>query len=209
MFLQESIGVLGGTFNPVHNGHLIVAQDAMESFNLSRVLFIPSAEPPHKSTSELAPPEARMAMISLAVEGDERFELNSMEIDRGGVSFAVDTVRELRRLYGNSRICFIIGEDTLPELHMWKDIDILLQLCEFVTLARPGFPITDQVGGQLDLPDPWPERLLSRKAVAHQIDISSSDIRRRVSEGRSIRYLVPDAVQMYIEANKLYRKERC
>ncbi len=204
--MQKAIGVLGGTFNPVHNGHLILAQDALEHFGLSRVLFIPCAGPPHKAPDNLASAEARLAMTARAIEGDERFELSRLEIDRGGTSYAIDTVRALCGLYPESRICFIIGADTLPELHTWKDIGELLDRCEFLTVARPGFAAED-LAARLKLPESRTEQLLKRIVVGHQVDISSSDIRRRVAQGRSIRYLVPRSVEMYIEMSALYRKE--
>lgn len=204
--MQDAIGILGGTFNPIHNGHLIMAQDALEQFGLSRILFIPCAGPPHKAPNDLAPAEARLAMVARAIEGDERFELSRLEIDRGGTSYAIDTVRALREQYPGHRICFVIGADTLPELHTWKDIEELLDLCEFVTLARPGFSERNLVEG-LHLPESRANELLERVAVGHQVDISSSDIRRRVAQGQGIRYLVPRSVEMYIELSQLYGKE--
>jgi len=204
--LQDVIGILGGTFNPVHNGHLIMAQDALECFGLSRVLFIPCCAPPHKAADGLAPAEDRLAMVARAIEEDERFSASRMEMDRGGISYAIDTVGVLRDQYPDSRICFIIGADTLPELHTWKNIEKLLGLCEFVTLARPGVSAGD-LADHLQLPGGAAKQLLKRVAVGHQVDISSSDIRRRVEDGRSIRYLVPRSVERYIQSSALYRKE--
>lgn len=201
---NNRVGVFGGTFNPVHMGHLIVAQCALEAFELSSVLFVPCAVPPHKDASSLVAAHHRLAMLKLAVEHDLRFAVDELELRRNGVSYAVDTVRDLAARDPSSRVCFIIGSDTLPELHTWKDIYTLLKLCEFVTLERPGHVIHPLQEAQLQLDAPWPSRLLENMAAGRHIDISSSEIRYRVAEGLSIKYLVPDAVEMYIQEHHLY-----
>ena len=200
------IGVLGGTFNPIHLGHLIVAQMAMERFELGRVLFIPSATPPHKNGSGLADGRHRLAMVQSAVEGDLRFEASDLEIQRGGRSYTIDTVRALHEKSSSADFYFIIGADTLTELHLWRDIGTLLTLVRFVTLARPGTDLAALRANpdRLRLPPPWPERLLADVAEGRQVDISASDIRHRLAEGLSIRYLVPPGVEMYIAEHHLY-----
>ena len=203
---QRRIGVLGGTFNPVHLGHLILAQTAAETHDLEEVLFVPCSIPPHKRGSGLCPAEYRVGMLEAALEGDLCFELSDVEMQRGGVSFAVDTVAELCRRYPDRQIFFIIGADTLPELHTWRNIYDLLTLCTFVTFARPGFNLDSIRRRGLHLDSPWEERLLANVTSSRQIDISSSDIRHRVAEGMSIRYLVPSAVEMYIAEHGLYGK---
>jgi nicotinate-nucleotide adenylyltransferase len=201
------IGVLGGTFNPIHLGHLIVAQMAMERFELGRVMFIPCAVPPHKNGTGLADGAHRFAMVQSAIEGDLHFEASDMEIQRGGRSYTIDTARALRERFAGAELCFIIGADTLPELHMWREIETLLTLVRFVTLARPGTDVEALRTNpdRLRLPPPWPERLLGDVAEGRQVDISSSDIRYRLAEGISIRYLVPPGVEMYITEHNLYR----
>jgi nicotinate-nucleotide adenylyltransferase len=205
---KTRIGVLGGTFNPVHIGHLIVAQMAMERFELGRVLFVPSATPPHKNGCGLADGPHRLAMVQTAIEGDLHFEASDIEIQRGGRSFTIDTIRTLRERVPGAEWLFIIGADTLTELRLWREIETLLTLVRFVTLARPGTDLAALRANpdRLRLPPPWPERLLADVAEGRQVDISSSDIRHRLAEGMSIRYLVPPGVEMYITEHNLYRQ---
>ena len=198
--------MLGGTFNPVHLGHLIMAQDAIEHFELSKVVFLPCATPPHKSPGTLMAANHRLAMLEAAIEGDLQFEVSDMELQRGGVSYTIDSLRVLVKENPGRDIVFIIGADSLVELHLWKDILQLLPLCRIVTIARPGIDLA--LLGKLDLklPAPWPERLLADVRVGHLVNISSTDVRYRVAEGMSIRYLVSPAVDMYISEHSLYRR---
>lgn len=198
------IGILGGTFNPVHFGHLVLAQSAYECIDLSKVLFVPSNMPPHKKGFNLASAEHRKAMIDAAIEDDLRFELNDIELKRKGASYSIDTVMELKRESPKAEIVFIIGQDTLPELHTWKRIYDLLALCRFVTFRRPG---VDKIfePSALKLDAPWPEKLLKDVHEGVMVDVSSTDIRYRIAEGMSIRYLVPVHVEMYILEHRLYR----
>ena len=199
---EKKLGILGGSFNPVHNGHLILAQVALETYELDRVLFIPCARPPHKDPGMLLPGRVRKEMLEAALEGDLRFETCSVELDRGGVSYAVDTLTDLTDRYPDCELYFIIGDDTLIELHMWHRIYDLLPLCTFVTFAREcDGPIRPET---LHLDAPWPARLLANVTLGRRFEVSSSDIRHRVAEGMSIRYLVPDAVDMYITEHHLY-----
>jgi nicotinate-nucleotide adenylyltransferase len=172
------------------------------------VLFVPCATPPHKNGAGLADGAHRLAMVQSAIEGDLHFEASDIEIQRGGRSYTIDTARALRERYPCSELCFIIGADTLPELHTWREIEALLPLVRFVTLARPGTDLTVLRANpdRLNLPPPWPERLLGDIAEGRQVDISSSDIRYRLAEGISIRYLVPPGVEMYITEHNLYRQ---
>ncbi len=198
------IGLFGGSFNPVHTGHLVIAQDAAESFGLDRVLFLPCGQPPHKPADALAPAEHRAAMIEASIEGDPRFALCRCELDRPGTTYTIDTVRALRAERPEDSLHFLIGADTLAELHSWKDIGDLLGLCEFLTLARPGFPLDSLDPDSFGLPPPWPELLLSRVARIHEVGISATDVRMRLAEGLSIRYLVPGCVERYISEYHLY-----
>lgn len=201
---QERIGVLGGTFNPIHLGHLLLAQQALERCELNNVIFIPCSCPPHKSTAMLAPARHRLAMTRQALAHDLCFEASDMEVSRGGVSYAVDTVTELRKQHADAEVFFIIGSDSLKELYLWRNIESLLPLCHFVTFARPGHDVETITPESLHLQSPWPERLLENVVTGRLIDISSSDIRHRVAEGMAIRYLVPGPVEMYIAEHGLY-----
>jgi len=219
---SQKIGILGGTFNPIHIGHLLIAQDAMEQARLDRVVFIPAASPAHKSATGLAPARCRLQMVKLAIRGNDRFTVDDIEIRRGGKSYAVDTVTELKRRWPRSELFFIIGADSLQELHLWCDIGRLAELCTFVTVARPGFdwrvglqPDGTHRAGKSRLD--WSRALqmvLGGKAVrnirrhiilGHLCDIASRDIRARIACGQSTRYLVPNAVLNYIEREKLYQ----
>lgn len=201
---MEKAGILGGTFNPVHMGHLILARDAMEAHGLSRVLFVPCARPAHKSEAGLAPASHRLAMLECAAGDDGAFEVSRVELEREGVSYAVDTVKALRAQSPDVAWHFIIGADTLPELSTWRDIPDLLERCRFVTMRRPGMPSRESLAEGIRLPSPWPDRLLEGMFDGHLVDISSSEIRKRVAEQRTIRYLVPRAVEDYIRKHKLY-----
>jgi nicotinate-nucleotide adenylyltransferase len=191
---KRRIGIIGGTFNPIHTGHLLIAQDALEQGRLDRVVFIPSASPPHKRAGNLAPAADRLRMIRLAIAGNQRFEVDDLEICRGGKSYSVDTLTELRRRQPCTEFYFIIGSDSLRELHLWREPDRLVKLCRFIVAVRPGY-------------EPVQRRVSVRPLIVrtHVCDVSSSEIRARLARGRSIRYLVPDAVMEYIRRRKLYQ----
>ena len=202
--MEERIGILGGSFNPVHIGHLIIAQDALERFALSKVVFMPAAQPPHKLGAALVEPAHRLEMLRIAREKDDRFDVSDLEIRRGGVSYTIDTARELARRYPEAKLHFIVGGDTLLELHTWRNIEELLAVCDFITLARPGDAMQSVTADRLRLPGPHAARLLKNVMYAHMVDVSSTDIRQRVARGQSIRYLVPPGVEHYILSRKLY-----
>ncbi|MCK5849423.1 MAG: nicotinate-nucleotide adenylyltransferase [Kiritimatiellae bacterium] len=204
MVQRKKVGILGGTFNPIHNGHLILAQSAIEALELAQVLFIPCLTPPHKVPTGLIAPSHRVGMVHSAIENDLRFELNKTEIERDGVSYAVDTVSALREEFPNTEFFFIIGADTLKELYLWRNIYNLLEMCTFVTFSRPPLKMDTIKPEDLNLDPPWCETLLKNIVVGRQIDISSSEIRYRIAEGMSIRYLVPPSVEMYIAEHRLY-----
>ncbi|MEI8314045.1 MAG: nicotinate-nucleotide adenylyltransferase [Verrucomicrobiota bacterium] len=189
------VGILGGTFNPIHLGHLLIAQDALEQCRLERVVFIPTAKPPHKSLAGNVSAAHRLNMLRLGVAGDKRFAVDDLEMRRGGKSYSVETVEELQRRQPAAVFSFIIGADSLAELHLWRDAERLVRLCRFLVFARPGYvaqPAASLTG------------LRYKLFSTHPAEISSREIRGRVARGQSIRYLVPDSVRQYIERHQLY-----
>ncbi|MBI4551054.1 MAG: nicotinate-nucleotide adenylyltransferase [Candidatus Latescibacteria bacterium] len=195
---QSRLGVYGGTFNPIHTGHLIIAQEVYDQFALDRVLFIPSARPPHKHNAGLIAPEHRYAMTVLATRDDPRFEVSDIEAERPGTSYTVETLRDLHRRHGpDCQVFFIIGADSLLEIGTWRDPDALFALCSIVVVPRPGVDIRQA-------PLPWRDRALIVQTP--EVAISSTDIRHRVETGRSIRYFVPPAVEQYIREHRLYQR---
>jgi nicotinate-nucleotide adenylyltransferase len=198
MTRNARIGLLGGTFNPVHTGHLLIAQAAMEALALDLVKFIPAATPPHKPLDRNISGTHRLRMLRLALRGCRGFETDTIELRRGGTSYTVETVAELKRLHPRAQFYFIIGGDSLPELPHWYDIQRLARLCRFIVVARPGF--APRVPGGLGL--------RCRLIEGHACDIASRDIRDRLARGRSARWLVPDAVLRYIQRHKLYQSKK-
>jgi nicotinate-nucleotide adenylyltransferase len=203
--MSNRIGILGGTFNPIHLGHLIMAQDAMEGFELTKVLFVPCDHPPHKNQTALVPAVHRVAMIEKAISGNRNFELLDIEIRRGGTTYTIDTLKTLLQTYKNDELFFVVGSDVLPELHTWHKIDEVLSLCRIITVMRPGFDIKKMNPEDLKIDIKHAEKILADAICAHQFNISSSDIRYRAAEGMSLMYLVPSAVDAYIKENCLYR----
>lgn len=201
----KRLGMYGGSFNPVHNGHLIMARDALEMAGLDKVLFIPAAAPPHKLTHEIVDGMHRLEMLKLAVQDDDRFMVSDEELARGGISYTIDTVRRIHERYPDTELSLIIGGDTLTELHTWKDINRLLDLCEIITMARPGYEGERLRTADLHLPPARQDQLRRQVFHGHLIDISASDIRVRIAQGHGIRYLVPDAVEAYIRRHRLYQ----
>ena len=203
----ERIGILGGTFNPPHIGHLVLAQDAIECLRLDRIILIPCSHPPHKTCTDLAPARERLAMVRGAVRGCPRVEVSDIEIRRGGLSYAVDTLTELRERFPNATLIFMIGSDSLPDLHLWRRIDELLGLCQFAVFHRPGHAAKETKPESLRLPAARARRILRNVFRVHAVEVSSSEIRDRIALGKSIRFLVHPAVERYIESRHLYRAE--
>jgi nicotinate-nucleotide adenylyltransferase len=186
------LGLLGGSFNPIHHGHLITAVRAAEAARLDRVLFIPASVSPLKGGRSLASARDRWTMLKAALRGNPLFEASDLELRRGGVSYTVDTLRELRRSRPKARLYWILGTDAAAQLHRWKSPDEVRLLAELVVIARPGARVP---------------RTVPRASVvrAPLLDISSSEIRDRIRRGLSVRYMVPDAVERQIRRKGLYR----
>jgi nicotinate-nucleotide adenylyltransferase len=201
--LANKIGILGGTFNPIHNGHLIMAEEIRETFNLDKVLFIPSGNPPHKSSKEVIDKEHRFNMVSEAIEGNVFFEKSRIEVEREGYTYTIDTLKKLKKSQKeNVLLYYIVGADVLYDLSKWKDYELVFKECEFIAALRPGSGIEDFEGHIEYLKTKYQAKI--KKAYIPLIDISSTEIRKRVKEGRSIKYLVPESVENYIKENKLY-----
>ncbi len=183
------LGLYGGTFDPVHLGHLILARTAVETLGLDRLVLIPNVISPHKQQTSPTPPEVRLAMLRAAVEGEPLLEVSDVELQRGGPSFAIDTVEHFRVTAPDAEIFYLIGADNLPALDTWHRIGELRAQARFVVLTREAGP-----------------RLGEFPEIDRRIDISATDIRARVAKGRSIRYLVPETVRSLIERHRLYRE---
>lgn len=199
-----AIGVMGGTFDPIHFGHLRAAEEVLQGFGLERVIFVPSGRPPHKPALEVTLPEHRYLMVLLATADNPQFEVSRMEIDRAGPSYTLDSLREMRRMFSSEKaLYFITGLDAILEIGTWNGYRELFDLADFIAVTRPGYGVQalsdlEKTLGEQSFAKvhPFPVTLLA---------IASSDIRRRVREGKSIRYLVPDPVVKYVEKERLYQ----
>jgi nicotinate-nucleotide adenylyltransferase len=200
------IGVMGGTFDPIHIGHLVTAEEARFQFGLEKVIFIPSAHPPHKTDERQSPPGDRLRMVELAIRGNPALEVSDLEAGRQGLSYTIDTLHELRRVYGTDALLFFItGADAVLEILTWKEPEELLTECTFIAATRPGYPLEK-------LNEALPEFNSAGEAATDRVRamevpalaISSTDIRRRAAEGRPFRYLVPEEVWKYISERRLY-----
>jgi len=195
----RKLGILGGTFDPIHYGHLQIAEEARERFALDAVLFIPTGEPPHKP-SGLASAEQRFLMAELATADHPRFAVSRLEIDRSGPSYTADTLQMLHELYPKAALHLIIGADMAMDFPTWRAPERILALARVIAVTRPGVSET-RLRRRLTTPAMQDVELL----VAPGLDISSTELRRRVRAGQSLRYLTPDAVIGFIEKEGLYR----
>jgi nicotinate-nucleotide adenylyltransferase len=197
------IGIMGGTFDPVHIGHLVTAEEALVQFNLDKVVFMPTGRPVRKTHRHLSSAEDRYLMTVIATASNPDFEVSRLEIDRPGDTYTVDTIVELRALYGpRAELFFISGADAVREILTWKNADRFADLCTFIAATRPGY---DAALGADEIRQKMPLPAVESMAVP-ALAISSSDIRARVAARRPIRYLLPEAVAAYIEKNGLYRE---
>ncbi len=194
---MKKLGLFGGTFDPIHHGHLIVAQDVQCGLSLDAVFFIPAFVPPHKRDRTTSKKEHRLAMIDLAIQGNACFRSSDRELERGGVSYTVDTVKAFRDEYGDgTELFFLLGTDNLAEIETWHKPRDLVELCTLVSMRRPGY-------AEPAVPS-WLKGRYERVDVT-AVDISGNEIRERVRSGLPVRYLVPPAVAEYIGRENLYR----
>jgi nicotinate-nucleotide adenylyltransferase len=187
----KKIGVYGGTFDPIHYAHLILARDAMETLALEKVIFVPAALSPHKMDVEAAPAKLRLEMLRRAIEHESRFTIDDCELHRPPPSFTIDTVEDMQRRMRETELFYFIGEDNIAGLTSWHRFNELEKLVQFVVLDRRGFKSST-----------------TYPVIRRHIDISATEIRKRVADGRSIRYLVPDAVAEIIRREELYKESK-
>lgn len=193
------IGFLGGSFDPVHFGHLLAAQDAYEQCKLDRLILVPAARAPLKPNEVQSSAEDRLAMLRASVEWDHRFEISDFELRRGGTSYTIDSARHFREMYPADELYWIIGGDQLPKLHLWREIEDLARLVEFVFLERPGYPVRAH---------PEIRGLRLHRCDGHLLAISSTELRERTRQGLSLDYFVPHKAIVYIKEHSLYRETR-
>ena len=196
------IGIMGGTFDPIHMGHLVMAEAVRMDYELTKVLFIPAGNPPHKQGQPITSVIHRYIMTMMATYSNPYFYVSPIERDRPGPSFTIDTIKALRKEYGtHTEFFFLTGTDTVLELHTWNDIDELLDLCHFVAASRPGK--VRSIEEEITRLGP---KAVSRihRLTTPELEISSTDIRERVRSGKSIRYFVPENVEHYIHKEGLY-----
>jgi nicotinate-nucleotide adenylyltransferase len=192
------VGIMGGTFDPIHHGHLVAASEVADRFALDEVVFVPTGHPWQKGDVAVSPAEDRYLMTVIATASNPRFTVSRVDIDRAGPTYTVDTLRDLREIYSGAELFFITGADALERILSWKDADLMFTLAHFIGVTRPGFDLTDD-----HLPDDTVS-LVKVPAMA----ISSTACRARVAEGKPVWYLVPDGVVQYIAKRNLYRSPR-
>ncbi|MCI0476879.1 MAG: nicotinate-nucleotide adenylyltransferase [Anaerolineales bacterium] len=201
--MNLKLGILGGTFDPPHNGHLLIAREALTQLGLTQVLFAPTRQPPHKNVAEHSAIEHRIEMVRLAIAPYPQFVLSLVDVDRAGPTYTVDTMRLLREQFGDQvELFFIMGMDSLAHILTWRAPEQLIQSCKLAVFARPGFEMN------LDTLEQKIPGLRARVVLlnAPALDIAASDLQKRVRAGQSIAHLVPEAVARYIAEKKLYRE---
>ncbi|WP_332690807.1 nicotinate-nucleotide adenylyltransferase [Halalkalibacter lacteus] len=190
---MKKIGLFGGTFNPPHLGHLLFAQEVLVAYDLDEIWFIPVNVPPHKESDDLASNQDRVDMLIGATNENERFHVNTIELEREGPSYTIDTMKQLKQLYPNDQFYFLIGGDMIEYLPKWERIDELMELVTFIGVKRPGSSVETTVYSSfvclLEMP---------------QVDLSSTTIRQRVQEGKPITYMVPKVVEELVKERSLY-----
>ncbi|MBM3247959.1 MAG: nicotinate-nucleotide adenylyltransferase [Candidatus Omnitrophica bacterium] len=193
---MKRIGIFGGTFDPIHNGHIMIAEEVFKELNLDKIIFVPANIPPHKLHIKIANAQDRYNMTKLAVDYNDNFEVSDIELKRQGPSYSIDTINELKEnIKQDAEFYFIIGSDSIPELRYWKDFNKLLKIVKFVVVNRPRHGFKGVPPGAL-------------RIQLRGMDISSSKIRNRIKEAESVDSLVPEEVKQYITKQGLYKNEK-
>ncbi|HOS69755.1 MAG TPA: nicotinate-nucleotide adenylyltransferase [Bacillota bacterium] len=199
------IGIMGGTFDPIHYGHLAAAEAARVEFGLSKVIFIPAGSPPHKQSQKISDAEHRYSMTALATSSNSGFEVSRLEVDKAGITYTFNTMKELRSIYGEApAIYFITGADAVLELLTWYKIGELLTLCKFIAVTRPGFDIRKLEQKIAEITSKYDGEIICLEVPL--LEISSTDIRERIRNGKPVKYLLPEEVEAYIHRNGLYKE---
>ncbi|MDW7668196.1 MAG: nicotinate-nucleotide adenylyltransferase [Bacillota bacterium] len=202
--MNNKIGIMGGTFDPIHYGHLVIANEVLFKFDLHKIIFVPTGNPPHKRSTALADAYHRYMMTQFATMTNSSFDVSNIEVEKDGIAYTVDTIKELKNKYKDTKLYFITGTDAVLDLPNWKDPEEILNLCTFISVNRPGY-VTDTLDDKLNkLMEKYKGEILSIKAP--QLKISSTDIRNRIQEGRPTKYLLPENVEQYILKKGLYLK---
>ncbi|MFZ5631614.1 MAG: nicotinate-nucleotide adenylyltransferase [Bacillota bacterium] len=199
----SKIGIMGGTFDPIHYGHLVAAEGARHHFDLDEVIFVPAARPPHKGNRVISDPVHRLNMSVLATGSNVNFEVSDIEIKRRGTSYTIDTVSYFHQMLPESTIYFITGADAVMEILTWHRVEELLDLCFFIAATRPGYRLENLAVSLKELPPYCIEKITVMEVPA--LAISSTDIRDRVARGMPIKYLLPEEVENYIYVKGLYK----
>ncbi|MCH7949513.1 MAG: nicotinate-nucleotide adenylyltransferase [Candidatus Dadabacteria bacterium] len=215
---QNRVGLFGGTFDPIHYGHLRAAEEIRQILSLNKIYFIPSAVPPHKEDSNITPAEDRLKMLRLAIEGNEYFDISEFELENKAPSYTVDTLEHLTVVHPDLEFYFIVGNELFNQIESWKDYSRLFELCSFAVITRPGFSDLDSNKIPLALKDDFRYYKKIENVISYTkstlkdivfteirgIEISSTDIRNFVKSKKSIKYLVPNKVEKFIITEKLY-----
>jgi nicotinate-nucleotide adenylyltransferase len=192
---KEKWGLLGGTFNPIHFGHLRLAEEVRENLSLKKIIFIPAGQPPHKKEKEIINVKHRFKMVEIAIKSNPYFSLSSAEVKRKGVSYSIETVSQFKKEYPQIDFYFLMGTDAFLEIATWREAEKFLSTCQVVVVSRPGYPFSSILAE-------WKKKVIMLKIEG--LEISSTQIRKRIRENRSIKYLVPEEVLNYLTQSRLY-----
>lgn len=199
----KRLGIMGGTFNPIHIGHLIIAEETRKKIDLDKIIFIPTGQPPHKDQNKLVSALDRYIMTILATSENKHFIVSDIETNRKEISYTIDTIKILNEIYSESELFFITGADSILDIENWKDTKELLNMCTFIAATRPGYNV-DEVNTQIENLEKKYNKAISSLTIA-PIDVSSTQIRKRIKENKTIKYMTTDSVINYIKNKSLYK----